>query len=249
MQYFGEIQTKYEEVFLTQSYLYFNENEEDTISPKELKELLKTKKDRKKNIIGTIFIYNPVITPIGFDSNIFLLDQKFEYFDELIELKVENYITVFKQAMKEHCKGKIVEIKNLFNLIEKNIDSSLLLQKFEADIDKYYSSQNTEFEREIMYLDIQNLIPSGKFVYFAWGEKINARDFPKIEEYARSIYDNCVKLGKNVAFVYKKEKTKDESIKYLQFAHPEQNFKNKSAISFAMKKSFDIFPPIPSFYE
>ncbi len=27
MQYFGEIQTMYEEVFLTQSYMYFGEND------------------------------------------------------------------------------------------------------------------------------------------------------------------------------------------------------------------------------
>ena len=28
MQYFGEIQTKYEEVFLTQSYMYFKKDED-----------------------------------------------------------------------------------------------------------------------------------------------------------------------------------------------------------------------------
>ena len=47
MQYFGEIQTKYEEVFLTQSYLYFNLEGEE-ITAKELKEKIKTAKDRKK---------------------------------------------------------------------------------------------------------------------------------------------------------------------------------------------------------
>ena len=73
MQYFGEIQTKYEEVFLTQSYMYFKEDEDENISAKDLKNLIKTKDDRKKNIIGTVFIYNPVVTPIGFDSNKFLL--------------------------------------------------------------------------------------------------------------------------------------------------------------------------------
>ncbi|WP_418187407.1 hypothetical protein ACNSOP_00300 [Aliarcobacter lanthieri] len=47
MQYFGEIQTKYEEVFLTQSYMYFNDEDKE-ISPKELKDMIKTTKDRKK---------------------------------------------------------------------------------------------------------------------------------------------------------------------------------------------------------
>ncbi|MFY4819080.1 hypothetical protein ACOTVR_02190, partial [Aliarcobacter butzleri] len=85
MQYFGEIQTKYEEIFLTQSYMYFNEEGEE-ISVKEFKNLIKTTKDRKQNIIGTVFLYNPVVTPMGFDSNKYLLEQDFEDFDKLIEL-------------------------------------------------------------------------------------------------------------------------------------------------------------------
>ncbi|WP_419677636.1 hypothetical protein ACN2EN_08265 [Aliarcobacter lanthieri] len=248
MQYFGEIQTKYEEVFLTQSYMYFND-EDKKISPKELKDMIKTTKDRKKNIVGTVFIYNPVVTPIGFDSNKELLKQEFEDFDKLIELKSENYITVFKQAMSEHCEGKIVEIKNLFNLIEAHIDASNLLSKFNEDLEKYNSSQNTEFDRDIMYIDAQNFIPLGKFVYFCWGDKLNVKEFPNIVEYAKTLYDNSIKLGKKVAFVYKKEKTIEESIKYLQFSNPMQNYKNKNSISFAIKKSFDEFPPVPAFYE
>ncbi|MCT7405190.1 hypothetical protein [Aliarcobacter cryaerophilus] len=249
MQYFGEIQTKYEEVFLTQSYMYFKKDEDENISAKDLKNLIKTKDDRKKNIIGTVFIYNPVVTPIGFDSNKFLLEQDFKAFDELIELKCEGYITIFKQAMKDSCKGKIVEIKNLFNLIEGHIDSSTLLSKFNEDLEKYNSNQNTEFDRDIMYLDAQNYLPFGKFVYFCWGDKINPKEFSNISDYARTIYENCVKSGKKVAFAYKKEKTADESIKYLQFSNPMQNHKNKNSISFAIKRSFDTFPPTPAFYE
>ena len=142
MQYFGEIETKYEEVFLTKSYMYFNKDEEE-ITVKDLKSLIKSKDDRKKNIIGTVFIYNPTVTPVGFDSNKHLLEQNFDNFDELIELKCENYITAFKQAMKDSCEGKIVEVKNLFNLIESNIDSSNLLSKFNEDLEKYNSNQNT----------------------------------------------------------------------------------------------------------
>ena len=129
MQYFGMIETKYEEVFLTESYMYFNAEDEE-ITVKELKEKIKTAKDRKKNIIGTVFLYNPVVTPLGFDSNKSLLKQEFEDFDKLIELKAETYITVFKQAMRKSCEGKIVEIKNLFNLIEEHIDVPTLLTKF-----------------------------------------------------------------------------------------------------------------------
>ena len=36
-----------------------------------------------------------------------------------------------------------------------------------------------------MYLDAANLIPSGKFVFFAWGDKISSKEFPYINDYAR----------------------------------------------------------------
>ena len=64
MQYFGELTTKYEEVFLTSSYMYFN-NEDEEITPKEFKEKIKNSKVKKKNIVGTIILYNPVVTPVG----------------------------------------------------------------------------------------------------------------------------------------------------------------------------------------
>lgn len=249
MQYFGELQTKYEEVFLTSSYMYFNHDDEDIKTAKDIKQMIKTNKDRKKNIAGTVFLYNPVVTPIGFDSNKFLLDQEFDEFDTLIELKTENYITVFKQAMNQSCKGKLVELKNLFNLNEENIDASQLLMKFNDDLEKYNSAQNTEFEREIMYLDAQNIIPSGKFVFFCWGEKISTKEFPNIRDYAKAIYEKCIQLGKKITFVYKKEKSLQGSIEYLQFSNPSQNMKNKNSISNAIKKSFESTPPQPTFYE
>lgn len=248
MQYFGVIETKYEEVFLTQSYMYFNEENEE-ITAKDLKDKIKTTKDRKKNIIGTVFLYNPVVTPLGFDSNKYLLEQDFDEFDKMIELKAETYITVFKQAMRENCKGKIVEIKNLFNLIESHIDTANLLTKFNEDLEKYNSAQNTEFDRDIMYVDAANFIPSGKFVFFCWGDKIKEKEFPYINEYARTIYENSLKLGKKVAYVYKKEKSEAGAIEYLQFSNPVQNHKYKNSISNAIKKAFEEFPPTPTPYE
>ena len=41
MQYFGQIETKYEEVFLTSSYMYFNYDDE-ILTPKDLKQKIKT---------------------------------------------------------------------------------------------------------------------------------------------------------------------------------------------------------------
>lgn len=248
MQYFGTIETKYEEIFLTSSYMYFN-REDEVITAKELKQMIKTGKDRKKNIAGTIFLYNPIVTPVGFDSNKFLLDQDFDQFGEYIELKSENYITTFKQALNGKCEGKLVEIKNLFNLNEQNIDASTLLMKFNTDLETYNSTQNTEFEREIMYFDAQTFIPSGKFVFFAWGEKINAKEFPNIDDYARLIYNRVVQMGKKTAYVYKKEKTKHGSEELLQFAAPTQVNKYKHAISHSIRKAFEELPPVTTPYE
>ncbi|WP_321468147.1 hypothetical protein [Halarcobacter sp.] len=249
MQYFGVIETKYEEIFLTSSFLYFNREDEE-MSVKELKQLIKTNKDKKKNIAGTIFLYNPVITPVGYDSNSFLLDQDFDNFGEYIELKQENYITAFKQALCANYEGKLVEIKNLFNLNEENIDASQLLTKFNSDLETYNSTQNTEFDRDIMYFDAQTFIPSGKFVFFAWGEKINSKEFPYIDSYARTIYDRVKQMGKKIAFVYKKEKTQPWCEEHLQFAAlTKNNNKYKHAITHSIKKSFEQVPPVPVAYE
>ncbi len=245
MQYFGTFETKYEEIFLTSSYLYFP-NEDETITEQDLNSMIKTHKLRKKNIAGTVFFYNPTVTPEGYDSNKFLLEQNFEDFGKFIEIKIENNITVFKNAIKG-CEGKLVEFRNLFNLNEKNINASNLLMKFNADLEKYNSNLNTEFEREIMYQDARNLIPNGKFVFFAWGDKLNAKEFPFIFEYAKTIYDNSVQLGKKVAFVYKKERSVEFSINQLQFSNPAENPKYKISITNAIKECFskEIFEATP----
>lgn len=247
MQYFGTFQTKYEEVFLTSSYLYFPKDSE-TISANEVKDMLKTHKSRKKSIAGTIFFYNPFVTPLGYDSNKFLLDQEFNAFNQLVEIKIENTLTVFKNAIQSS-KGKLVEFKNLFNLNEKNINASSLLMKFNADLEKYNSNLNTEFLRDIMYLDAQNYIPNGKFVFFAWGDKLNSKEFPYIFDYAKTIYENSVKLGKKVAFVYKKERSLEFSINQLQFSNPSENIKFKNAITASIKESFKKDPIEPIAYE
>lgn len=248
MQYFGVLETKYEELFLTSSYMYFNYDDKE-ISANDLKKMLKTNKDKKKNIIGTVFLYNPLVTPKGYDSNSFLLEQDFDEYEEMVELKVEGITTILKNAMEGKCKGKIVEIKHLFNLVEKNINVQNLLLKFDHDLEKYYTRQNTEFDRDIMYLDCQNIIPKGKFVFFAWGDKISQKTLTFIRVYANTLFNRSEDMGKNVSFVYKAEKGIENSKYLLQFSNPVENYKFKNSISNAIKKSFEEFPPTPQAYE
>ena len=49
--------------------------------------------------------------------------------------------------MREHCAGKIVEIRNLFNLIERSIDIPVLLEKFNNDLESYNSFDNSSIEK------------------------------------------------------------------------------------------------------
>jgi uncharacterized protein involved in tolerance to divalent cations len=248
MQYFGIIESKYEEVFLTSSYLYFNYDDE-VVTAKDIKNMIKTTKDRKKNIEGTIFIYNPVVTPVGYDSEKFLLDQDFEDFGDYVELKCETYITIFKHAIGNRLKGKLVEIKNLFNLIEKNINSSTLLTKFDQDLERYYTGQNTDFDRDLMYLDANYIVPAGKFSFFCWGDKISQKEFTFIRTYSNTIFNRIEDMGKKVAFVYKRERGLQNAKDLLQFSNPVENYKYKNGITNAIKEAFKEFPPTPKPYE
>ena len=58
MQFFGRYDTKFDEEFLVESYLYFNKEDEE-LSEDEFRQLIKTQKLKKKNIAGTIFMYSP----------------------------------------------------------------------------------------------------------------------------------------------------------------------------------------------
>ena len=67
MQFFGKYDTRFDREFLTESYLYFNEDDQE-LSPSEFEKLIKSKKDKKKNIVGTIFMYSPFYYPYGYDE-------------------------------------------------------------------------------------------------------------------------------------------------------------------------------------
>ncbi len=78
MQTFGIFSTNFDHEYLTKHYIYINEKDEDRedikISIQDLKRLLKKK---SKNVAGTIFLYNPAISPVGYDNNSPLEEQGF----------------------------------------------------------------------------------------------------------------------------------------------------------------------------
>ena len=87
MQFFGKYDTRFDREFLVESYFYFNEENEE-LEPKEFEQLIKNRKLKKKNIAGTIFMYNPFYYPHGYDEKKKLTDQGFEFDGEFQSLKM-----------------------------------------------------------------------------------------------------------------------------------------------------------------
>jgi len=238
MQFFGKYDTRFESEFLVESYFYFNEEDEE-LSPREFEKLINNKKAKKKNIAGTIFMYNPYYYPEGYDENKKLSQQDFEFDGEFQNLKVEREMTLFKQKLGRY-KGKVVQIRFLFNLNIKNFDTPEILMTSNEDIEMLSTEQLTRYDREMNYLDVGNLSINGKFVLFAWGNKINQKEFIYIHDYAKSIYDKSVQMQKNVIFVHKKSTQKEYAIEHLQFLHPiaTGRFKDRMPDAFA-----EVFGP------
>ena len=196
MQFFGKYDTRFESEFLVESYFYFNREDEE-LTPSEFKKLINNKKAKKKNIAGTIFMYNPFYYPHGYDENKKLSSQGFEFDGEFQSLKMEREITLFKQKIKG-CEGKVVQLRFLFNFNVQNIDRDETLMTMNDDVEMLSTEQLTRFDRDLNYRDVNNLGLNGKFILFAWGSKINPREFPYINDYAKSIYEKCLQSQKNV---------------------------------------------------
>jgi len=242
MQFFGKYDTRFDREFLVESYLYCNEGDEE-LSPREFEAKIKNRKLKKKNIAGTIFMYNPFYYPAGYDEKKKLSDQDFEFDGEFQNLKMEREITLFKQSIKGY-EGKIIQIKFLFNLNIKNIDTDEILMTMNDDIEKIGTTQLTRFDKEMNYNDTNNLEVNGKFVLFAWGSKINGKEFIYIHEYAKSIYEKCLQMQKNVIYVYKRSSQKPYAIEHLQFLHPIGTGRFKDRMPDAFAEVFGPTPPV-----
>ncbi len=244
MQAFGKFATAYDLEYLTEHYLYFNEGDEQ-ISVDELKALLKNK---RKTIAGTIFLYNPAIAPKGYNTDKPLQEQGYEITDDYVELQFNKLMDIFQSRIKGQ-EGKLIEVKYLFNYNRPDIEPTSVLETFNEDIEKMHSSQSTRFERELNYHDVKNIRLSGKFVFFAWGHKFDTRNHKNIFEYAKSIYEQSLKIGKQPAFIYKKSASLHESEEGVRFFHPVAAGKLKTKITEAIAKLFESNPPVPVYYE
>jgi hypothetical protein len=245
MQFFGKYDTKFGHEFLTQSYLYFGSED---ISALEFEKLIKTQKLRKKNIVGTIILYNPFYYPIGYNPKQSLAQQNFNFDDDFCELAIEKEITLFKNSIVNY-PNKIVEIKYLFNLNTHNIDTSEKLISLDSDLEILNTNQLTIYAKDLNYQDTNNFTIDGKFVFFAWGNKLNKKEFLYIYDYAQTIYDKTIQMQKKISYIYKQSSKEQFAIENLQFLHPIQTGRFKSNMPLAIKKLFSTNPPLPTQFE
>jgi hypothetical protein len=242
MQYFAKYDTSFDEEFLYEGYLYLA-NEDENLSINEFEALIKTKKDKKKNIAGTIFMYSPYAYPKGYNNLKSLTSQGFDFEQGFVEVEVERELTMLKHAFSGEYGGKIIEVRYLFNLNIENIDKEELLGQLNMDLHKLHSSQLTVFDRDLNYIDTHNLHINGKFVFFAWGHKISNKGAGAIKQYAQDIYDKCVQMQKKIAYTYRASMGKEYAIENIQFLHPIQSGRFKSNMPHTLKEIFKTNPP------
>ncbi len=243
MQTFGIFSTNFDHEYLTKHYIYINEKDETRedikISINDLKQLLKKK---SKNVAGSIFLYNPAISPIGYDTNIPLLEQGFEFSNDFHELNFNDMINLFSKAIRDGYRGKLIEIKYLFNLNKADIEPTPILEELDADLDRYSSKQLTRYDKNLNYQDYSTMGLNGKFVYFGSGHKYD-RHHKEIIAYARKISTQAVKLGKEVYFTHDNNYDPDECINLAYFLSPLAAGKIKERRINAFKNAFRTNPP------
>jgi hypothetical protein len=242
MQFSGRYDTNFDDEFLVESYLYFNKSDEDELTSSEFKQLIKNKKLKKKNIVRTIFMYNPFYFPLGYDEKKSLTSQGFEFNSDFHSLKIEKEIALFRAKIKQY-DGQIIEIRTLFNLNIKKIDHLEILMKFNEDTELLNTNQLTHFDKSMNYVDVHNLNINGKFVFFAWGNKINKKEFLYIHDYAYNIYDKCVQMQKKISFLYRQSTQSKYATEHLHFLHPSDTSKFAYRMPDSLEKVFETHPP------
>ncbi|MCX6051368.1 MAG: hypothetical protein NTZ60_02540 [Campylobacterales bacterium] len=238
MQIFGKFSTNFDVEYLVEHYIYAP-NEDEVIDVEQFEALLK---NRRKTVAGTMFFYNPTMSPVGYNTNSKLIDQGYEFDDTYCELNSDDMAHLVANATKSEYKGKLIEIKYLFNINKANIEQMPILEVFENDLNIYNSFQLTRFDKELNYQDYLNLRLSGKFVFFGWGHKYE-KHHKSILTYARNIAIQAEKLGKEIVYMYDNTFDKQESKENAHFLSPLATGKLRLVRANAFKNAFRTNPP------
>lgn len=238
MQTFGKFSTNIDIEYLTEQYIYIPENDE-IIDIEQFEALLKK---RRKTVAGTIFLYNPTMSPIGYNNNSTLTEQGYEFDGNYCELNMDANCNLFSSSLKDGYRGKLVEIKYLFNLNKANIEPTPILEEFDSDLDRYSSNQLTRYDKQLNYQDYLNIRLSGKFVYFGSGHK-HDRHHKEIITYARNIAAQAKKLGKEIVFTHDNNYDADECVDVAYFLAPIAAGKAKDRRANAFRNAFRTNPP------
>ena len=234
MQIFGKFITNFDMDYIGEQYIYLNRDEDDTINSDDLENMLKKK---RKNVAGTVFLYNPELTPVGYKMSHFLKDDGFEKYDEFVPLNEDPVSYVINAGLKKQYAGKLVEIRYLFSYNRSNIAPTPIIEEFDADLDKLNSNQLTRYDKTLNYIDIPNVRLSGKFVFFGCGHKYD-RHHKAIIAYARALSAQVQKLDKQILFMHDNNYSAQEALEIAYFLSPEATGKAKEKRANGFKEVF-----------
>ena len=102
MQAFGKFATEFDLEYLVEHYIYFNAPDE-AITAEDLSRLLKKK---NKTVAGTIFLYNPVMAPVGYNTDRPLAEQGYAFDGNYTELQFERLLDIFQSRNLPERPGK-----------------------------------------------------------------------------------------------------------------------------------------------
>jgi len=239
MQVFGKYKTNFDMDYLVEHYIYINENEDEKISVDDVNTMLKKK---RKTVAGTLFLFNPETSPIGYKMSRFLQEDGFEKYDEIVALNEDPKAYILNAGLKQHYKGKLIEIKYLFTYNRENIEPTPIMEEFDADLDKYNSEQLTRYDKKLNYIDMTDIRLSGKFVFFGMGHKYD-RHHKAIIEYARALSTQVHKLDKKIVFMYDNNYNIDEAIERAYYLSPYATGKARELRANGFKEVFKTNPP------
>jgi len=234
MQFFGKIKSLHDLEYITKAYIYINKSEDEKLTIEELNLLLKKK---NKNVAGTVFLHNPATVPLGYNLEEKLAYQDFVFDDNFHELEIEDPVRIISKALKHKYKGKLIEVKYLFNYNKKNIQPTKAMEILDMDLEKLHTNLLTVFAKTDNFQDYKNISYNGKFIFFAWGHKID-RHHTNIALYATNIAQWSKKAGKDIAFIYDGVRDEEGSFEYVRFFEPYQFGKLKLVVPEAINQIF-----------